>query len=345
MCETSGPWRITFDTNPDDCNLHCIMCEEHSPYRKKAVTDERRVMDIEIIRQTVVQMAPKGLREVIPSTMGEPLLYKHFDKIVEIARENRILINLTTNGTWPGKGAEEWARELCPVCSDIKVSWNGAKAETQEAVMQGSDFANRLKALKSFLRIRDEIADSGLNRCRMTLQCTFMEINLSELPDLVRLAAKLGIDRVKGHHIWVQYPETCSLDLRRSPESRARWNRIIKLCKEATREDLLPNGKRVLLENFLPLPENEGSILPEQWKCPFLKQEAWVNYAGRFDPCCAPDPERKKLGKFGFVTSEGGLEAIWNSPAYLRLVREYKEHPVCRRCNMRRPEKKAIQGA
>jgi hypothetical protein len=27
-----GPWRITFDTNPDDCNLHCIMCEEHSPY-------------------------------------------------------------------------------------------------------------------------------------------------------------------------------------------------------------------------------------------------------------------------------------------------------------------------
>ena len=22
-----GPWRITFDTNPDDCNLHCIMCQ------------------------------------------------------------------------------------------------------------------------------------------------------------------------------------------------------------------------------------------------------------------------------------------------------------------------------
>ena len=27
-----GPWRITFDTNPDDCNLHCIMCEDHSPF-------------------------------------------------------------------------------------------------------------------------------------------------------------------------------------------------------------------------------------------------------------------------------------------------------------------------
>src|SRR5207253_2951864 len=27
----AGPWRITFDTNPDTCNLHCVMCEEHSP--------------------------------------------------------------------------------------------------------------------------------------------------------------------------------------------------------------------------------------------------------------------------------------------------------------------------
>ena len=26
-----APWRITFDTNPDDCNLNCVMCEEHSP--------------------------------------------------------------------------------------------------------------------------------------------------------------------------------------------------------------------------------------------------------------------------------------------------------------------------
>ena len=26
------PWRITFDTNPDTCNLNCIMCEEFSPY-------------------------------------------------------------------------------------------------------------------------------------------------------------------------------------------------------------------------------------------------------------------------------------------------------------------------
>ncbi len=30
MSKKEGPWRITFDTNPDNCNLKCIMCEEHS---------------------------------------------------------------------------------------------------------------------------------------------------------------------------------------------------------------------------------------------------------------------------------------------------------------------------
>jgi hypothetical protein len=25
-------WRITLDTNPEDCNLQCVMCEEHSPH-------------------------------------------------------------------------------------------------------------------------------------------------------------------------------------------------------------------------------------------------------------------------------------------------------------------------
>jgi glycosyltransferase involved in cell wall biosynthesis len=25
-------WRVTLDTNPEDCNLSCTMCEEHSPF-------------------------------------------------------------------------------------------------------------------------------------------------------------------------------------------------------------------------------------------------------------------------------------------------------------------------
>ena len=109
-CQREGPWRITFDTNPDTCNLRCIMCEEHSPHSplqvvRKAEGRPRRVMPFELIERVVADAAPHGLREIIPSTMGEPLLYEHFEGILELCDRYDVKLNLTTNGTFPRLGA------------------------------------------------------------------------------------------------------------------------------------------------------------------------------------------------------------------------------------------------
>jgi glycosyltransferase involved in cell wall biosynthesis len=122
-----GPWRITFDTNPDTCNLHCVMCEEHSPHsllqlERKAAGRPHRVMPFELIRSVVASAAPNGLREIIPSTMGEPLLYDRFEDILELCREHGVKLNLTTNGTFPRLGARVWAERIVPVTSDVKIS-------------------------------------------------------------------------------------------------------------------------------------------------------------------------------------------------------------------------------
>ncbi len=76
----SGPWRVTFDTNPDTCNLRCIMCEEHSEHsllqvRRKEAGKPPRLMPIDLLRRIFAEAAANGMREMIPSTMGEPLLY------------------------------------------------------------------------------------------------------------------------------------------------------------------------------------------------------------------------------------------------------------------------------
>lgn len=333
----SGPWRITFDTNPDDCNLHCIMCEEHRENNGHKNHHPRRLMDIDVIHRTVEQMAPKGLSEIIPSTMGEPLLYKHFDEIVKISSRYGIKINLTTNGTWPRLGPQKWAEILCPVSSDIKISWNGASAATQEAIMRGSEFSRRLDDLYTFKKVRDDIVASGGNHCRLTFQCTFMETNLDELPDIIRLAADIGIERVKGHHLWVHSPKMQHLDMRRSPESRSRWNMVVEKCNEMAEHSRLPDGKKVILDNFIPLLIKDDTI-PAHWVCPFLGKEAWVNYEGRFDPCCAPDAQRRELGAFGYVTEDGGMEAIWDGVKYTDLLYGNMNYSVCKNCNMRRPE-------
>lgn len=57
-----------------DCNFSCTMCEEHSEHSPKQVERKskglrKRRMDFETIAKIVAELAPKGLKEIIPTTM------------------------------------------------------------------------------------------------------------------------------------------------------------------------------------------------------------------------------------------------------------------------------------
>lgn len=336
-----GPWRITFDTNPDDCNLRCIMCEEHSPHstlqvQRRASGTPRRRMDIALVRRTLEDCRGTRLREVIPSTMGEPLLYEHFDEFIDLCREFGVRMNLTTNGTFPKRGARGWAERIVPVASDVKISINGATAETQEAVMLGTKLEQVLANVREFIAVRDALAAPEKARCRVTFQTTFLESNIHELPKLVELAATLGVDRVKGHHLWAHFTQIEGLSMRRSRQAVERWNRIVDATQAVAAEHRLPNGQQVLLENIHRLdPDRRDDIAPGG-ACPFLGEEAWVSAEGRFNPCCAPDAQRRTLGEFGHL-SDSSLMDIWSGPTYQHLRENYQHHSLCKGCNMRRP--------
>ena len=337
----TGPWRITFDTNPDTCNMRCVMCEEHSPYSpsqaaRKKEGKPRRLMPVELIRRVVADAAANGLREIIPSTMGEPLLYKRFEDILDLCAQYSVRLNLTTNGTFPRLGAKAWAERIVPVASDVKISWNGATKATQEAIMLGSAWEEVLANVRAFIEVRDAHAAGGGNRCRVTFQLTFQEANVGELADIVRLAIELGVDRVKGHHLWAHFDEIKNQSMRRNPEAIRRWNNAVLAAKEAAAERPLPNGRYVLLENFSLLAEDAKDDLAPGGPCPFLGREAWVSALGRFDPCCAPDALRRSLGDFGNL-HEQRLTDIWNGERYRSLVATYRNRDLCLSCNMRKP--------
>lgn len=338
-----GPWRITFDTNPDDCNLRCVMCEEHSPHsslqiQRRAEGKPRRRMDIAMVRKVLESCRGTRLREVIPSTMGEPLLYKHFDEFIDVCEEFGVKMNLTTNGTFPKRGASRWAERIVPVTSDVKISINGATEATQEAIMIGTKLEQVITNVSEFIAVRNAHAALGGNYCSVTFQVTFLASNVVELPDLVRLAASLGVDRVKGHHLWVHFAKIEGLSMRRSRASVNRWNQIVDMVEKSADEHLLPNGKRVILDNIHRLdPDARDEIAPDG-ACPFLGEEAWVSAEGRFNPCCAPDAQRQTLGEFGHIT-EKTLMDIWNGEEYRYLREHYLEQQLCHTCNMRKPRK------
>jgi len=296
-----------------------------------------RRMDPALARTLLAEPGAQNLREVIPSTMGEPLLWAGIDGLVDACAAGTIRLNLTTNGTWPGRGASGWALRLAPVASDVKVSWNGASAATAEAIMAGLDFDAAVEGVRRFTTERDRVAARTGHRCRLSFQVTAQAGNVGELGALVRLAASLGVDRVKVNQLQPRVDLLARRALPASQVGRDGWNRAVTSMREAAAEAAAA-GRAVELENVTPLPPLTSSGRPVEpaTPCPFVGREAWVLHDGTFAPCPHPAAWRGELGDFGVVGRQP-LSAIWGGESLARLAAGYEDHPVCKTCALRRP--------
>jgi MoaA/NifB/PqqE/SkfB family radical SAM enzyme len=292
-------------------------------------------MDPALAAAVLAERAGTALVEVIPSTLGEPLLWRGFDDLAARCARHGYALNVTTNGTFPGRGAAAWSALLAEVASDVKVSWNGATAATAEAIMRGLDFAAAVDGVRALVLAREARARAGGRRCRVSFQVTAREDNVAELPAIVRLAADLGVDRVKVNQLQVRFPALASLSLRRDVSAIRRWNAAVLAARAAAAEARLPSGEAVLLENVAPLAEDPDAPAP-LGPCPFLGREAWIHPEGRLAPCPHPAAARGALGDFGSVATRD-LGALWAGDALRALVAGYERHPICTSCPFRRP--------
>ncbi len=339
--DTDKFWRITLDTNPEDCNLRCTMCEEHSPH-STFIADlhartgfRRRRMPFSTVQRLFEEAKLLGVSEIIPSTMGEPLLYKDFDLLLELYSKHNLRCNLTTNGTFPKKSVVEWAALIVPVTSDVKISWNAATPATAQAVMLDIDFHKAVENVRQFIRVRDEyFAETGYY-CRVTFQLTFMRNNMHELADIIKLAAALGVDRVKGHHLWAHFEQIQTLSFRQNIHTIREWNAYVQAAHEAAETFRRADGSKLLLEQITFLSEQETEEVLPELNCPFLGKELWISAEGNISPCCAPDHLRQSLGNFGNI-NQTTLQEVINSDLYKNLQQNYKQIPLCKSCNMRK---------
>ncbi|HSD20084.1 MAG TPA: radical SAM protein [Anaeromyxobacter sp.] len=332
-----GPWRLTLVTNPDDCNLACSMCECGAARAGGAARRPHapRRMDPELALRVLDERRGSALREVIPSTMGEPLLWAGLDGLVDLCAERALSLNVTTNGTFPGRGAAAWAARLVPVASDVKISWNGATAATAAVVMPGLSLDAAAENVRALVAARDAHARTAGRRCGVSFQVTVQQANVHELADIVRLAASLCVDRVKLNHLQPRFPGLLPASLRRSPEAIACWNAAVRAARAAADDARLPSGATVLLQNAIELAPDPRAPAP-LGPCPFVGREAWIHTDGRFAPCPHPAAARGELGELGSV-AETPLGELWASGRFRALVAGYEDHAVCRSCPLRRP--------
>ena len=266
--------RLTLLTNPDICNLHCPLCF----LKQRGCGAGFGEMPIEVARRAVDRYS--DVRELIPSTMGEPLLYSHFSELLDICGEYGIPMNLTTNGAFPGKwGTVAGMESLHAACSDIKVS-------TLSYEMGGLTEGEWKEGVGRLLESRCRLEQEGKRTASVSLQVTLHRENALRAPELLRWAEQAGIDRIKWNP--VVFLDCASQEL---------WERFA-LPEGAVgqlRQGL--HSDRVRCEGSLYFENRDGSCAVagidcdgSSSECPFA-DEVWVWPDGHEDHC--PNPKRR----------------------------------------------------
>jgi radical SAM protein with 4Fe4S-binding SPASM domain len=314
------------------CNLACKMCLVR--YRPK-LGRRSGAMCFHTFRD-LVDALPR-LEKLTLQGLGEPLLAPDFFEMVEYATARGIRTGFNTNGTFLTAAASE--RLVRAGVDWLHVSLDGATKQTYEAIRDGADFDLVTRNIGDLVRVRRRLGAS-----RPTVQLVFvaMRRNLRELPELVQLAAKWGVESV-----WVQNlshsfgdtdPSGSYMEIRRFAEREALWRGEYD---EAERlfDEARSLGDRLGVELRLPrLREPEDPApLPGGVGCHWPFEGAYVNHDGRVQPCCmVMGADRAVLGNL----EEAGFEEIWTGEPYEQFrdgLRPGGEPPeVCKGCSLYR---------
>lgn len=184
----SYPRRLVLELT-NACNLNCIMCGRN-------VADFKPTMfDMDIFHSLEPLM--DNIEEVTLMGWGEPTIHPHFNEMLEIINQHSARKYFCTNGM----NLKKIKNAIFDYNVDVfAVSLDGAVQETNDRIRRGSKINQITEDLKDIVRIKKE---RGLKYPWINFVFCAMKSNIRELPDLVRLAADIGLDEVKVVYLTV----------------------------------------------------------------------------------------------------------------------------------------------
>lgn len=160
------------------CNLQCPHCWAD------AGRSGHRQLPLPVVRRLIDQLVESGGTGITLSG-GEPLLYPDLDDILSYIG-SRLTIRLLTNGTLIDR---EWARRFSRHDIYIQISMDGACPQVHDAIRGAGTFDRSMRAIRL-------LQECGLGD-RLNLSTTIMDANLTNLPDIIRMAEGIGVPLVR----------------------------------------------------------------------------------------------------------------------------------------------------
>jgi radical SAM protein with 4Fe4S-binding SPASM domain len=167
----------------NSCNHNCIFCG--FDYLSK----DGAKLDKNLLIRNLKDMANFGVKSVMFSGEGEPLLYESLPEVIEQARGFGLDLAITTNGVLFN---EEFIKSTLKHLSWIKISIDAGKGSTHARVHghNGEDFMQIMKNLEFAAKYRRE---NNLS-CTIGTQMILLKDNILEVEDLITEVKNRGAD-------------------------------------------------------------------------------------------------------------------------------------------------------
>jgi radical SAM protein with 4Fe4S-binding SPASM domain len=313
------------------CNLRCVMClvRYQAPVNKLA-----GAMRPELFRRVLDEVPT--LNRLTLQGLGEPLLSPYLMGMIAAAVARQITVGFNTNATLLNRRrAEELVRSRVDW---LHVSLDGASAAGYTAVREGADFDAVVSNLANLVEAK-RAAGSATPWIRVVFVA--MRDNVSELPDLVRLLARLGVDELHVQNLSHSFSDTDPAgrydDIRRFTSDQALWT-----GEDADRATAAFDDARRVARDYgvrLRLPYAgvpSGASRRNGRGCSWPWEAAYITSTGVVQPCCmVMGDDRMSLGRLG----EQSFPRIWYGEPYRHFRRRLSgDDPpdVCRGCSLYR---------
>lgn len=165
------------------CNHRCVFCAVDYIGYKPSYLDKKTIL------RDILQMSKKGLKSVICSGEGEPLLNKDMPDIANEINKYGVDVAMSTNGVLFTK---ERAEECLSAFTWIRFSMASIKEEVYDQIQRGN--AGDLERVKSNILEAVRIKMDKKLKTTLGVQCLLLPENMAQLPEMAKQLREIGVD-------------------------------------------------------------------------------------------------------------------------------------------------------